>query len=132
MQRAGSALPEFRELRAGHTLLATFLTPELVCEITLQPVRRYGVDAALLFSDIIVPLRAAGIAVDIVADTLPVIRHPLRSSADVVAIKPLDMQQIQPVRKAVSLLVQELGQVALIDFAGAPFTLASYLVEGVR
>ena len=103
---------------------------ELVCEITLQPVRRHGVDAAILFSDIVVPLRGAGIDLDIVPDVGPVIAHPIRTTDDVAAIKPLDPQQVAPVSDAVSLLVAALGDVPLIGFAGAPFTLASYLVEG--
>jgi uroporphyrinogen decarboxylase len=103
---------------------------ELITEITLQPIRRHGVDAAILFSDIVVPLRASGIELDIVPDVGPVIEHPVRSIADVKAIKPLEPQQVAPVAQAISQLVTELGDVALIGFAGAPFTLASYLVEG--
>jgi uroporphyrinogen decarboxylase len=103
---------------------------DLICEITLQPVRRHGVDAAILFSDIVVPLRGAGVDLDIVADVGPVIAHPIRTAADVSAIKPLDLQRISAVPDAVRSLVAELGEVPLIGFAGAPFTLASYLVEG--
>jgi uroporphyrinogen decarboxylase len=130
MRQAGRSLPEYRALRAGHSMLAACLEPELVCEITLQPVRRHGVDAAILFSDIVVPLRASGIDLDIVPDVGPVIEHPVRSTADVKSLKPLDPQQVAPVATAVRLLVSELGDVPLIGFAGAPFTLASYLVEG--
>ena len=111
-------------------MLAACFEPEVVCEITLQPVRRHGVDAAILFSDIVVPLRAAGVDLDIVADVGPVIAHPVRTDADIGAMKPLDPQAIRPVQEAVSLLVAELVEVPLIGFAGAPFTLASYLVEG--
>ena len=103
---------------------------ELICEITLQPVRRHGVDAAILFSDIVVPLRGAGIELDIVADVGPVIAHPIRTGSDVAAITALDLQTVGPVAEAVGLLVSALGDVPLIGFAGAPFTLASYLVEG--
>ena len=102
----------------------------MACEITLQPIRRYDVDAAILFSDIVVPLRAAGVDLDIVADVGPVIADPVRTAADIDAMKPLDPQAIQPVCETVSLLVDALGDVPLIGFAGAPFTLASYLVEG--
>ncbi len=130
MRQAGRSLPEYRALRERHSMLAACLEPEVACEITLQPVRRHGVDAAILFSDIVVPLRAAGVELDIVADVGPVIERPVRSDADIEAMKPLDAQAIQPVREAVSLLVAELGDVPLIGFAGAPFTLASYLVEG--
>jgi uroporphyrinogen decarboxylase len=103
---------------------------ELVCEITLQPVRRHGVDAAILFSDIVVPLRAAGVDLDIVADVGPVIAHPVRSEADVTKLKSLTLQGVSAVSDAVGLLVSALDDVPLIGFAGAPFTLASYLVEG--
>ncbi|MFP1154515.1 uroporphyrinogen decarboxylase [Mycobacterium sherrisii] len=130
MRQAGRSLPEYRALRRHHTMLAACLEPEVVCEITLQPVRRHDVDAAILFSDIVVPLRAAGIDLDIVADVGPVIAHPIRTDADIAAMKPLEPQAIQPVCRAVSLLVDALGDVPLIGFAGAPFTLASYLVEG--
>ncbi len=130
MRQAGRSLPEYRALRERHSMLAACLEPELVCEITLQPVRRHNVDAAILFSDIVVPLRAAGVDLDIVADVGPVIAHPVRTNADIDAMKPLDLQAIYPVCEAVSLLVAGLGEVPLIGFAGAPFTLASYLVEG--
>lgn len=130
MRQAGRSLPEYRALRATHTMLSACFNPELVCEITMQPVRRHHVDAAILFSDIVVPLKAAGIDLDIVPDVGPVIAHPIRTAADVGAIKPLERQQVAPVSEAVSLLTRELGEVPLIGFAGAPFTLASYLVEG--
>jgi uroporphyrinogen decarboxylase len=130
MRQAGRSLPEYRALRERHSMLAACLEPEVACEITLQPVRRHGVAAAILFSDIVVPLRAAGVELDIVADVGPVIEHPVRTDADIDAMKPLDSQAIQPVREAISLLVAALGDVPLIGFAGAPFTLASYLVEG--
>lgn len=103
---------------------------DLICEITVQPVRRHGVDAAILFSDIVVPLRGAGIDLDIVADVGPVIARPIRTAGDVAAIQALDVQRISAVSDAIRLLVAELGEVPLIGFAGAPFTLASYLVEG--
>ena len=130
MRQAGRSLPEYRELRRQRTMLAACFEPEMVCEITLQPIRRHGVDAAILFSDIVVPLRAAGVDLDIVTDVGPVIAHPVRTDADIDAMKPLDPQAIQPVCATVSLLVDALGDVPLIGFAGAPFTLASYLVEG--
>src|SRR6202011_3029634 len=90
MRQAGRSLPEYRALRANHSMLAACFDPELVCEITLQPVRRHGVDAAILFSDIVVPLRAAGIELDIVPDVGPVIARPIRTSADVDAMRPLE------------------------------------------
>ncbi|MGZ8746657.1 MAG: uroporphyrinogen decarboxylase [Mycobacterium sp.] len=130
MRQAGRSLPEYRALRAKNTMMQACFDAELITEITLQPIRRHGVDAAILFSDIVVPLRAAGIELDIVPDVGPVIDHPVRTIADVNAIKPLEPQQVAPVAQAVTQLVGELGDVPLIGFAGAPFTLASYLVEG--
>jgi uroporphyrinogen decarboxylase len=130
MRQAGRSLPEYRALRAKTSMLTACFTPELVCEITLQPVRRHRVDAAILFSDIVVPLRAAGIGLDIVPDVGPVIEHPIRTAADVVGLKPLVPEQVAEVAEAVAMLVGALGAVPLIGFAGAPFTLASYLVEG--
>jgi uroporphyrinogen decarboxylase len=130
MRQAGRSLPEYRALRAKNTMMQACFDAELITEITLQPVRRHGVDAAILFSDIVVPLKASGIDVDIVPDVGPVIAQPIRTAADVAAMKPLDRAKVAPVADAVSLLVEALGQVPLIGFAGAPFTLASYLVEG--
>lgn len=130
MRQAGRSLPEYRALREQCSMLGACFDPELVCEITLQPVRRHGVDAAILFSDIVVPLRGADVDLDIVPDVGPVIAAPVRSAADIAALKPLDLQAVQAVSEAVSLLVSALGDVPLIGFAGAPFTLASYLVEG--
>ncbi|OBF57700.1 uroporphyrinogen decarboxylase [Mycobacterium sp. 852002-53434_SCH5985345] len=130
MRQAGRSLPEYRALRAQTDMLSACFDAELVCEITLQPVRRHDVDAAILFSDIVVPLLGAGVDLDIVAGVGPVIASPVRTAADVDAMKPLDRQRIQPVSDAVTLLVAALGSVPLIGFAGAPFTLASYLIEG--
>ncbi|OLT11398.1 uroporphyrinogen decarboxylase [Pseudonocardia sp. CNS-139] len=130
MRQAGRSLPEYRALRAGHDMLAACLTPDLACEITLQPVRRHGVDAAILFSDIVVPLYAAGVGVRIVPGTGPVVAEPIRTLDDVERLPPLHPEQVAPVTETVGLLLRELGETPLIGFAGAPFTLASYLVEG--
>ncbi|WP_293305521.1 uroporphyrinogen decarboxylase [Mycolicibacterium sp.] len=130
MRQAGRSLPEYRELRAKNTMMEACFDPELICEITLQPVRRHGVDAAILFSDIVVPLRGAGIDLDIVPDVGPVIAHPIRTEADVRGLRGLELQRVGAVAEAVGLLTAALGEVPLIGFAGAPFTLASYLVEG--
>ncbi|MFO7164627.1 MAG: uroporphyrinogen decarboxylase [Mycolicibacterium hassiacum] len=130
MRQAGRSLPEYRELRAKNTMMQACFDADLITEITLQPVRRHGVDAAILFSDIVVPLRAAGIELDIVPDVGPVIEHPVRARDDVRALRPLDPDRVAPVSAAVRQLITELGEVPLIGFAGAPFTLASYLVEG--
>ena len=130
MRQAGRSLPEYRQLRAKNTMMQACFDPELICEITLQPIRRHAVDAAILFSDIVVPLRAAGVDLDIVADVGPVIAAPVRTDADVAALKSLALHGVDAVSEAVGLLVAALGEVPLIGFAGAPFTLASYLVEG--
>jgi uroporphyrinogen decarboxylase len=130
MRQAGRSLPEYRELRAGIGMLESCRRPDLVCEITLQPVRRHGVDAAILFSDIVVPLAAAGVDLDIVPGTGPVIAKPVVTLADVEAIPALTADQVGYVADAIGLLRAELGDTPLIGFAGAPFTLASYLVEG--
>ena len=130
MRQAGRSLPEYRALRADTGMLQSCLTPDLTCEITLQPVRRHGVDAAILFSDIVVPLHAAGIGVDIVPGTGPVVARPVRSPSDVAQLPELHTEQVAPVSEAVGLLLRELGDIPLIGFAGAPFTLASYMIEG--
>jgi uroporphyrinogen decarboxylase len=130
MRQAGRSLPEYRELRAGIAMLDACTRPDLITEITLQPVRRHGVDAAILFSDIMVPLRAAGVDLDIVPGVGPVVATPVRDAAAVEAFPALDPGQVGYVDEAVRRLVAELGGTPLIGFAGAPFTLASYLVEG--
>jgi uroporphyrinogen decarboxylase len=130
MRQAGRSLPEYRALRVGTAMLDACRDPELITEITLQPVRRHGVDAAILFSDIVVPLVAIGLGVDIVAGTGPVVEHPIRTRSDLAALRPLEPADVAYVTDAVTALVRELGPTPLIGFAGAPFTLASYLVEG--
>jgi uroporphyrinogen decarboxylase len=130
MRQAGRSLPEYRELRVGTKMLDACLTPELASEITLQPVRRHGVDAGIFFSDIVIPVKLAGVDVEIVPGKGPVIANPIRTPADVAALRPLDPEALQPIRDAVAMTVAELGSTPLIGFAGAPFTLASYLVEG--
>ena len=104
MRQAGRSLPEYRALRADTSMLAACRTPELICEITLQPVRRHRVDAAILFSDIVVPLHAAGIGVDIVPGTGPVVAEPVRTAADVARLPDLHGDQVAPVAEAVGLL----------------------------
>jgi uroporphyrinogen decarboxylase len=130
MRQAGRALPEYRALREGVAMLDSCMRPDLVTEITLQPVRRYGVDAAIFFSDIVVPLRAVGVDLDIVPGVGPVVAEPIRTEADLARLRPLTPDDVPYVTEAVTALVAELGGTPLIGFAGAPFTLASYLVEG--
>jgi uroporphyrinogen decarboxylase len=132
MRQAGRSLPEYRDLRAqaGLTMLETCRRPDLVREITLQPVRRHNVDAAIFYSDIVVPVAAAGVGVEIVAGTGPVVAEPIRSTADLARVGELDPADVSYVDDAIRLIVPELGDKPLIGFAGAPFTLASYLIEG--
>jgi uroporphyrinogen decarboxylase len=130
MRQAGRSLPEYRALREKHSILEMCSTPELAAQATMQPVERLGVDAAILFSDIVVPLRAMGIDLDIKPEVGPVIDKPVRSVDDVDRILPLDPETgVGYVLDAIRILVGEL-EVPLIGFAGAPFTLASYLIEG--
>jgi len=130
MRQAGRSLPEYRELRVGTAMLDACLNPELSSEITLQPVRRHRVDAAIFFSDIVVPIRLAGVDVDIVPGRGPVLAAPIRSGSDVAALRPMDDAALAPIAEGVGRTVSELGSTPLIGFAGAPFTLAAYLVEG--
>ena len=130
MRQAGRALPEYRKVREGISMLDSCRRPELVTEITLQPVWRYAVDAAIFYSDIVVPLKAAGVALDIKPGVGPVIEEPFRTRADLDRIPELDPGMIPDIAESVRLLTAELGATPLIGFAGAPFTLASYLVEG--
>ncbi len=130
MRQAGRSLPEYLASRAGTEMLEACLDPALASEITLQPVRRHGVDAGILFSDIVVPLKLAGVGVEIVPGRGPVLADPIRTASDVLRLRPIDPDALAPIREAVALSVAELGSTPLIGFAGAPFTLASYLVEG--
>jgi uroporphyrinogen decarboxylase len=130
MRQAGRSLPEYRKVREGLGMLESCLRADIVTEVTMQPVRRYGVDAAILFSDIVLPVKAAGVDLDIKPGVGPVVAEPVRSRADVERIPDLDPAAVEPVAAAVRALVGELGPTPLIGFAGAPFTLASYLVEG--
>ncbi|WFB06932.1 uroporphyrinogen decarboxylase [Streptomyces sp. LX-29] len=130
MRQAGRSLPEYRRVREGVAMLDSCMRPDLVTEITLQPVRRHGVDAAIYFSDIVVPLKAIGIDLDIKPGVGPVVEQPIRSRADLERLRALDPDDVKYVTEAIGMLVGELGSTPLIGFAGAPFTLASYLVEG--
>ena len=130
MRQAGRSLPEYRRVREGVPMLEACRRPDLVTEITLQPVRRHGVDAAILFSDIVVPLKAIGVDLDIKPGVGPVVAQPIRSREDLEQLRDLEPDDVSYVAQAVRMLVAELGATPLIGFAGAPFTLASYLVEG--
>jgi len=130
MRQAGRSLPEYRAVRGSGSILEAVARPELAAELTLQPVRRYGVDAAILYSDIIVPLAAVGFGIEVVAGHGPVVARPFSSSADLARLRALEPEEDMPfVLETVAILAREL-EVPLIGFAGAPFTLASYLIEG--
>ncbi|WP_030979306.1 uroporphyrinogen decarboxylase [Streptomyces sp. NRRL S-1824] len=130
MRQAGRSLPEYLKVREGIAMLDSCMMPELVTEITLQPVRRHKVDAAIYFSDIVVPLKAIGIDLDIKPGVGPVIADPIRTRADLARLRDLTPEDVHYVTEAIGMLTAELGPTPLIGFAGAPFTLASYLVEG--
>lgn len=134
MRQAGRSLPEYRELRVGTRMLDACLDPAMASEITLQPVRRHGVDAGIFFSDIVVPLKLVGVDVEIVAGKGPVLGTAVRTGADVAVLTALDPAVLDtalaPIQEGVARTVAEMGATPLIGFAGAPFTLAAYLVEG--
>ena len=130
MRQAGRSLPEYREVREGIAMLDSCFMPELLAEITLQPVRRHDVDAAILFSDIVVPLKAAGVEVQIVPGRGPVVAEAVRTRSDVDKLPLLD-HEVSEVADGIRIILNELSDTqALIGFVGAPFTLASYLIEG--
>ncbi|MEU2894605.1 uroporphyrinogen decarboxylase [Streptomyces sp. NPDC007056] len=130
MRQAGRSLPEYRKVREGIGMLDSCMRPDLVAEITLQPVRRHRVDAAIYFSDIVVPLKAIGIDLDIKPGIGPVVEQPIRTRADLARLRDLTPEDVSYVTEAIGMLTRELGPTPLIGFAGAPFTLASYLIEG--
>ena len=130
MRQAGRSLPEYLKVREGIPMLDSCFMPELLAEITMQPVRRHDMDGAILFSDIVVPLKAAGVGVEIVPGRGPVMDQAITSRADVDNLPILD-HHVEEVAKGIEIILGELKDTqALIGFVGAPFTLASYLVEG--
>jgi len=130
MRQAGRSLPEYRKLREGTTMLESCLIPDMASEITLQPVRRHDVDAAIFFSDIVIPLKLAGIGVEIKPGVGPVLDEPIRTPQDIDQLPELTDDMFEPIAQAVQLTVAELGARPLIGFAGAPYTVAAYMVEG--
>ena len=130
MRQAGRSLPEYRDLRGDTDVLTLTRNPELAAEVCLQPVRRYDVDAAILFCDIMVPIAGIGVDVRIVANQGPTVDEPFRSDDDVARLRAIQPEEDVPfVLETIRLLRKELA-VPLIGFAGAPFTVASYLIEG--
>jgi uroporphyrinogen decarboxylase len=132
MRQAGRSLPEYRALRGEGSILDAIKQPDRAAELTLQPVRRYGVDAAVLYSDIIVPAHAVGFGIDVAPGTGPVCEAPFREAADLNRLRPYEPEvDASYVTRTVDLLAAELpDSVPILAFAGAPFTVASYLVEG--
>ena len=131
MRQAGRSLPEYRAVRGEGSILDAIKRPELAAEITLQPVRRYGVDAAVLYSDIVVPAHVVGFGIDVAPGTGPVATSPLRTHADLARLRPLVPDDLPFVAETVELVAKELpDDVPVLAFAGAPFTVASYLIEG--
>ena len=130
MRQAGRSLPEYRAARGTGSILDAIAQPELVAELTCQPVDRYGTDAAIFFSDIVVPVAAIGFGVDVAPGTGPVVEQPFRTPEDLQRLRPLEPEVDTPyVGEAIRILVDRL-HVPIIGFAGGPFTVASYLVEG--
>jgi uroporphyrinogen decarboxylase len=130
MRQAGRSLPEYRRARGGMPMLKACSLPDVITEITLQPLRRYPVDAAILFSDIVVPLHAVGLDIDIKPGVGPVLGEPIRDERGLARLRDLEPGDVGFITEAVTALVGELGPRPLIGFAGGPFTLASYLIEG--
>jgi uroporphyrinogen decarboxylase len=130
MRQAGRSLPEYRAARGRTAMVEACTKPDLITELTLQPLRRYPVDAAILFSDIVVPLRAAGVGIDIRSGVGPVVEQPIREEHDLQRLRVLAPGEVGYVAEAVEALVAELDGTPLIGFAGGPFTLASYLIDG--
>ncbi len=131
MRQAGRYMPAYRALRAKHSFWEMCKTPELAVEVTLQPVNGIGVDAAILFSDILVPVEAMGVGIEFTEGRGPVIEKPIRTGADLDTLHIIDAEEVSFVYDAIRILRGELaGRVPLIGFSGAPYTLASYIVEG--
>lgn len=132
MRQAGRYLPEYRALREKRSMLQMVQTPELACEVTLQPLRRFPLDAGIIFADILTPLIGMGVSLDFKKGEGPVIENPIREVADVTRLRvPAPQENVQYTLDAIKLVVKELaGKTPLIGFSGAPFTLSSYLIEG--
>ena len=130
MRQAGRSLPEYRQVRGDVPMLESCTRPDMVTEITMQPVRRYDVDAAIFFSDIVVPLKAISMFLDIKPGVGPVVEDPIRGAGDIKRLRDIEPDDVHYITEAVDQIVGELGDKPLVGFAGAPFTLASYLIEG--
>jgi uroporphyrinogen decarboxylase len=129
MRQAGRWLPEYRQVREKHSFLTMVKTPEIAAEVTLQPIRRFSFDAAIIFSDILVIPEALGMALQFVDSVGPVFERPLRKESDLQALIPFEKEKLQHVAEAIS-LVRGQTQTPVLGFAGAPYTVASYMIEG--
>src|SRR5689334_6493644 len=131
MRQAGRYMAEYRSLRAKHSMLSLCKTPELAAQVTLQPIDRFPLDAAIIFADILLPLEAMGLNLEFAEGEGPVIHNPVRERADVARLKAIDGDELDYVAESIRQAHKALGgRVPLIGFAGAPFTLASYAIEG--
>ena len=131
MRQAGRYMAEYRALRAKHSMLELCKTPELAAQVTLQPIDRFPLDAAIIFADILLPLEPMGLSLEFAAGEGPVIHNPVRNQSDVERLKVIDGSELEYVAEAIRQARRALnGRVPLIGFAGAPFTLASYAIEG--
>jgi len=132
MRQAGRYLPEYRKIREGRSMLEMVQTPEIACEVTLQPLKRFPLDAGIIFADILTPLIGMGVSLDFKKGEGPVLANPVRSMGDISKLRlPTPQENVGYTLKAIELVVRELGgRTPLIGFSGAPFTLSSYLIEG--
>jgi uroporphyrinogen decarboxylase len=131
MRQAGRSFAAYRSLRERYGILELAKTPELCAEVTLMPVNELGVDAAVLFADIMLPLEPMGVGLRIEPEVGPIIERPIRSRADVAALRPFDPAEVSFTLEAIRLVRREIeGKAGVIGFSGAPFTLACYLIEG--
>ncbi|MEK6526526.1 MAG: uroporphyrinogen decarboxylase family protein, partial [Nitrospirota bacterium] len=131
MRQAGRYMQEYQAIRAKHSILEVCKTPELAAQVTLQPIERFPLDAAIIFADILLPLEPMGISLDFVESEGPVIRNPVRDRASVDRLRVIDGDELGYVGEAIQQARRALaGRVPLIGCAGAPFTLASYAIEG--
>jgi uroporphyrinogen decarboxylase len=131
MRQAGRYMPEYRAIREKYSLLEICYEPELAAEVTLQPVRAFGVDAAILFADILLPAIPLGVGLEFAKGEGPVLQNPVRTMEDIQALRPVDAEaDLGYVMEAIRILRGELRETPLIGFCGAPFTVASYIIEG--
>ncbi|HIE24363.1 MAG TPA: uroporphyrinogen decarboxylase, partial [Anaerolineales bacterium] len=131
MRQAGRYMPEYRKIREKYSLLEIVKQPELAAEVTLQPIKSFGVDAAILFADILLPLQPMGVDFEFVPGKGPQVQNPVRTAEDVAALKPVEAEaSLGHVMDAIHILRGELTDIPLIGFCGAPFTVASYMIEG--